>query len=91
MCERVERAISEIVSSATVNHNFVKHLYSLIDSSILARWTLIKLKPIHGFPRVNPVNVPMDKETAKWSKPEKGWVKINFDGASKGNPGISGV
>ncbi|KAK4382455.1 putative ribonuclease H protein [Sesamum angolense] len=26
-----------------------------------------------------------------WDKPERGWVKINTDGASKGNPGISGA
>lgn len=26
-----------------------------------------------------------------WEKPEKGWVKINFNGATKGNPGPSGV
>ncbi|KAL2228320.1 UNVERIFIED_CONTAM: putative ribonuclease H protein [Sesamum indicum] len=27
----------------------------------------------------------------KWTKPEPGWVKINTDGASKGNPGRAGA
>ncbi|XP_059070572.1 uncharacterized protein LOC131860208 [Cryptomeria japonica] len=27
----------------------------------------------------------------KWTPPEKGWTKINFDGASRGNPGTSSV
>lgn len=26
-----------------------------------------------------------------WARPEQGWIKINFDGASRGNPRISGV
>lgn len=26
-----------------------------------------------------------------WKKPLEGWVKVNFDGASKGNPGPSGA
>lgn len=26
-----------------------------------------------------------------WSKPNEGWVKVNFDGASKGNPGPFGA
>ncbi|XP_057863873.1 uncharacterized protein LOC131071919 [Cryptomeria japonica] len=29
--------------------------------------------------------------TPEWTPPEKGWIKINFDGASRGNPGPSGV
>ncbi|XP_059076608.1 uncharacterized protein LOC131875906 [Cryptomeria japonica] len=27
----------------------------------------------------------------EWAKPKNGWFKINFDGASKGNPSPSGV
>ncbi|KAL0417382.1 UNVERIFIED_CONTAM: putative ribonuclease H protein [Sesamum latifolium] len=27
----------------------------------------------------------------KWNKPDKGWIKINTDGASKGNPGTAGA
>ncbi|KAK4384645.1 putative ribonuclease H protein [Sesamum angolense] len=26
----------------------------------------------------------------EWTKPEVGWIKINTDGASKGNPGVAG-
>ncbi|XP_059072398.1 uncharacterized protein LOC131873581, partial [Cryptomeria japonica] len=31
VCDRVERAISEVVSAATVNHNFLEHPYCLVD------------------------------------------------------------
>ena len=27
----------------------------------------------------------------KWIPPPKGWSKLNFDGAARGNPGIAGV
>ncbi|XP_059066687.1 uncharacterized protein LOC131857916 [Cryptomeria japonica] len=30
-------------------------------------------------------------EKVKWEPPSKQWIKINFDGASKGNPGTSGA
>ena len=26
----------------------------------------------------------------RWEKPRVGWVKLNTDGASKGNPGLAG-
>lgn len=91
LCGRIQWAISEIISSAKHNHNFVKHPYSLMDSLILARWPLITLRPIHGFPRVNLASDQLDREMVKWSKLEKGWVKINFDGPSKGYPSILGV
>ncbi|KAL0283502.1 UNVERIFIED_CONTAM: putative ribonuclease H protein [Sesamum radiatum] len=29
--------------------------------------------------------------TVHWRKPQEGWYKLNTDGASKGNPGISGA
>lgn len=25
-----------------------------------------------------------------WDKPENGWIKLNIDGAAKGNPGWAG-
>ena len=33
----------------------------------------------------------MDRKEIRWRLPKKDWVKINFDGASKGNRGISGA
>ncbi|XP_057869784.1 uncharacterized protein LOC131076562 [Cryptomeria japonica] len=31
------------------------------------------------------------RKTAIWSPPKPGWIKLNFDGASRGNPGPSGI
>lgn len=30
------------------------------------------------------------REEVRWECPPRGWMKINFDGASKGNPGTAG-
>ncbi|XP_059071125.1 uncharacterized protein LOC131864058 [Cryptomeria japonica] len=31
------------------------------------------------------------RKAAIWSPPNPGWIKLNFDGASRGNPGPSGI
>ncbi|XP_059064531.1 uncharacterized protein LOC131856679 [Cryptomeria japonica] len=31
------------------------------------------------------------RKTAIWSPPKPGWIKLNFDGASRGNPSPSGI
>lgn len=31
------------------------------------------------------------RKAATWSPPKPGWLKLNFDGASRGNPGPSGI
>lgn len=33
---------------------------------------------------------PNPRENARWDCPRNNWFKINFDGASKGNPGTTG-
>jgi ribonuclease HI len=32
-----------------------------------------------------------DRSNCTWIPPEEGWVKLNFDGASRGNPGVAGI
>ncbi|KAH9306748.1 hypothetical protein KI387_011152, partial [Taxus chinensis] len=38
--------------------------------------------------RSNPGN-SIDRSSIKWHPPDFNWYKLNFDGASKGNPGIA--
>ncbi|KAL0281699.1 UNVERIFIED_CONTAM: putative ribonuclease H protein [Sesamum radiatum] len=43
-------------------------------------------------PHTHPAEVQRQKAiTVYWRKPPEGWYKLNADGASKGNPGISGA
>lgn len=44
---------------------------------------------VNGHLRVNPSSDKQVKEV--WSKPEEGWIKINFYKASKGNLGPLGI
>ncbi|GLJ49320.1 hypothetical protein SUGI_1042530 [Cryptomeria japonica] len=32
-----------------------------------------------------------DRSKCEWAPPPQGWFKLNFDGASRGNPGIVGI
>ena len=36
-------------------------------------------------------DLKVDRKTIRWKVPPKGWVKLNFDGANRGNPRISGI
>ncbi|XP_057856822.1 uncharacterized protein LOC131066134 [Cryptomeria japonica] len=81
---RVQRAIAESVSAAARNHNLAKHPYTSEDRIIQANWPLVNCQPVNGSLRVNP---PLEKEEVKWDPPTKEWIKINFDGVSRGNPG----
>ncbi|KAL0283183.1 UNVERIFIED_CONTAM: putative ribonuclease H protein, partial [Sesamum radiatum] len=47
---------------------------------------------------LNSLHIPIQQKsqrqkatTVHWRKPQEGWYKLNMDGASKGNPGISGA
>lgn len=33
----------------------------------------------------------MARKECKWTPPPQDWIKLNFDGASRGNPGIAGL
>ncbi|XP_059077990.1 uncharacterized protein LOC131876573 [Cryptomeria japonica] len=46
-------------------------------------------RPVNWLCQVNPSGDNQKKEG--WSKLDEGWIKINFDGASQGNPGLSGI
>ncbi|XP_059068927.1 uncharacterized protein LOC131859330 [Cryptomeria japonica] len=89
LCARVEREISEVVSASTKGHNFLKFPFSMANKLIQTNWPLLKFRPVHGQSGVDSIEGGVSNCVR--SKPEQGWVKINFDGASRGNLGISGV
>ncbi|XP_059078162.1 uncharacterized protein LOC131876716 [Cryptomeria japonica] len=88
LCARVERAIAEVVSVAARNYNLAKHSFTNEDRDIQAKWPLIHCQPVNGSSGVDP---NLSSKKVKWEPPSKRWIKINFDGASKGYPGISGA
>lgn len=84
---RIENNISKVVSVATSTHNHNKYPFSIVDSYLQEYWPSLKFQLI---------NVPAWANTSlkktkriDLHKPDMGWIKINFDGASKGNPNTS--
>ncbi|XP_059073501.1 uncharacterized protein LOC131874236 [Cryptomeria japonica] len=49
----------------------------------------LSASPINGLLRVNLQS--KGESIPEWTPPDKGWIKINFDGSSRGNPEICGV
>ncbi|XP_059064994.1 uncharacterized protein LOC131857025 [Cryptomeria japonica] len=65
---------------------------SPIDARVLplaGSGATMSIRPTNGLLRANlqrqGLSIP------EWTLSDKGWIKINFDGASRGNPGPSGV
>ncbi|XP_059064238.1 aspartyl protease family protein 2-like [Cryptomeria japonica] len=58
--------------------------FSSWDESIRKNWHGIRIPPSFG-------QKDNMRKAASWSPPNLGWLKLNFDGASRGNPGPSGI
>ena len=84
----IHRSIEECINAKGVPQN-PKKCFNQWDSFIQKFWTGIKIKWANDGD-LNRI-VKVDRKEIRWRKPKKGWVKINFDGASKGNRAISGV
>lgn len=85
----MERAISELVSNAASHVNLVKVPFTQFDTGFLLSWPLVTFRLVNGHLRDN--LQCQGQSIPDWTLPEKGWIKINFDGASRGNLGVSGI
>lgn len=59
--------------------------FSYWDQLMIKKWPLIK------YSKGNLMKAKSHRASIKWKLPPKGRLKLNFDGASKGNPGQSGA
>jgi ribonuclease HI/exonuclease III len=86
--DQIEKSISESVNSSIASVSF-NHYLSAWDSTIIQNWKAIRI-PMGTHP--NPkLSGKVDRSNVRWTPPLSGFVKINFDGASRGNPGKSGI
>jgi ribonuclease HI len=60
--------------------------FSVCDSFIKKNWYSL-INPPLIYAKKNKVA----RETCSWTPPPLGWTKLNFDGASRGNPGPAGI
>ena len=83
---RLEASIVETMNSFLSKVRMEEGTFSSWDGLIKKVWP-------------NLINPPLtyskhNKEARKlcrWTPPPKGWIKLNFDGAARGNPGIAGL
>lgn len=77
----VRTAVSKIIASTSLTGNLTKnHMHSSIEEfSILKKFRDL----IH--PCTSPKVIQVD-----WLPSDCGWIKVNFDGASRGSPGLAG-
>lgn len=83
---KIEISILETMNSYLRKSRFIEGSFSLWDERIKKLWPRLINPPLTYF--------KTDKEARKncrWSPPPKGWTKLNFDGAARGNPGVAGI
>ena len=69
-------------------HNAQHSVFTRHCAHLRSSFPLIKYQPVHGCIGVNLI---LKREKELWILLEEGWIKINFDGATRGNPSVLGV
>lgn len=83
---KIEASIIELFNAQLMAKQ--KKKFTKWDAWIMKQWFGIKIPPL-GYSRR--IASTKQHNKTKWIPPEQGWAKLNFDGASKGNPGPSRV
>ena len=79
--------ISETTNASVSNCN-INPPITTWDGHIICEWKLISI-PLGV--RVKRNKDKIDRSSIHWQPPQLGFVKLNFDGASRGNPGKFGI
>ncbi|XP_057858950.2 uncharacterized protein LOC131067803 [Cryptomeria japonica] len=82
LIDKIKVAIKEVLNGKPSEVR--KYKYNEWDRDMERYWSFKEIGSTHS-----PVK-KVDREAIKWNAPPKGWVKLNFDGVSKGNPRESG-
>ncbi|XP_059065181.1 uncharacterized protein LOC131857107 [Cryptomeria japonica] len=83
----------EVVIIENMNNRVMKCQHgeanlSFWDEKMRGWWTGLKIPPYIG---PGPKQGKCSRETCVWQPPKNGWFKLNFDGASRGNPRQDGI
>ncbi|XP_059066316.1 uncharacterized protein LOC131857639 [Cryptomeria japonica] len=83
LVEKIKTAIEEVMNGRKVIGK--TKIYTNWDAQMEKRWVL-KEPQIYV-----PQSKCLGRNTIRWKTPPRSWTKLNFDSASKGNPGESGI
>ncbi|XP_057833769.2 uncharacterized protein LOC131044456 [Cryptomeria japonica] len=89
LSEKIEKCLIEQMNETAKHKNLKKNLYTEWDSKMKLSFPNLIIPPLFGKGSQDVVINP--RLNVKWEPPEQGWYKINFDGASAGNPSPSGI
>ncbi|XP_057837886.2 uncharacterized protein LOC131048059 [Cryptomeria japonica] len=89
LCGKIENHLVELLNEAAKSKSLKTNLYTDWDWKLKLAFPNLTIPSLfdNGNPEI-PVNPRLN---VKWEAPEPVWHKINFDSASAGNPGHSGI
>lgn len=85
----LEKSTCEVVNTYVLNSKHVGSEFIDWDSKQIKAWPSLVI-PFKGNRKPN-VDIKQDRKNVVWTPPVVGFVKLKFDGASRGNPGQSGA
>lgn len=89
LCGKIEIHLIELLNEASQSKSLKKNLYIDWDCKIKLALPNLLIPPLFGLG--TPVDQVNPRVGVKWDALEPGWSKVNFDGASVGNSGQSGI
>ena len=83
---KLEVAIMEVMNAYLQKSIIEEGSFSQWDESIKKKWHNL-INPPYFYRKNN----KEARAKCKWEPPPRGWFKLNFDGAARGNPGVAGI
>ncbi|XP_057841590.1 uncharacterized protein LOC131051202 [Cryptomeria japonica] len=83
LVEKIKTSIEEVLNGKKIKGN--PKVYTNWDALMEKRWAL--KEPQLYVPLIK----HLDRKAIRWKAPPMDWTKLNFDSASKGNPGESNI
>ncbi|XP_059076664.1 uncharacterized protein LOC131875943 [Cryptomeria japonica] len=85
----IEKLISEIVLAFIYKGSSLHNTYTPLDNWVTKNWATLKTLPLSG--AISQPQPLVNRKEVVWLPPSASKVKLNFDGASRGNPAKSAI
>ncbi|XP_059066221.1 uncharacterized protein LOC131857563 [Cryptomeria japonica] len=89
LCGKIEKSLIELMNEASKYKTLKQNMFTDWDSKLRISLPGLVISALFGNGNQQVASNP--RLYVEWEPPEAGWLKFNFDGASSGNPGRSGI